>query len=250
MPARAVPRSQAGTMRGMRGPVCLVGSGEFTPVMESVDTALLAGRAQLVVFLPTAAAPEGAERTAYWVDLGLAHYRRLGVPAEALMVLARADAESEVIAERVAGAGLIYLSGGNPAYLASTLVGTPVADAINAAWDDGAAVAGCSAGAMALMESVPSIRGGGGVPVPGLGLVRGMAVIPHFDQLDRWLPGATDRAISATPPDVILVGIDEETAMVGDGERWTVMGRGAAWVLRTPDGPVRYGDGEVLPAPV
>ncbi|HLX88221.1 MAG TPA: hypothetical protein VKR22_07185, partial [Acidimicrobiales bacterium] len=51
---------------GRPGPVALAGSGEFLPVMEPVDRALLAGRPQRAAFLPTAAALEGDERTAYW----------------------------------------------------------------------------------------------------------------------------------------------------------------------------------------
>jgi cyanophycinase len=228
------------------GRIALVGSGEFTPATEAVDTALLNGRHHSVVFLPTAAAPEGEERLAYWVELGLTHYARMGVAATPLLVLDRAHAESADLAAQIAGAGLVYLSGGNPAYLATTLVGSRVGAAIHDAWLEGAAVAGCSAGAIALMESVPNIRDRSGPGVPGLGLVQGMSVIPHFDQLERWLPGATRWAVNSTPPATQLIGIDEDTAIVGEALHWTVMGRGAAWVLRALDGPVRYADGDVL----
>lgn len=230
----------------MNGSIALVGSGEFTPATEAVDLALLAGRTPAVVFLPTAAAPDGEERLSYWVDLGLSHYRRLGVAATALMVLDRAQADSADTAAQIAGAGLVYLSGGNPSYLATTLVGTRVGAAIHDAWQRGTAIAGCSAGAIALMETVPDLLGRRRSGVPGLGLVRGMAVIPHFDQLERWLPGATRWATRATPDSVHLVGIDEDTAMIGGPRRWTVMGRGHVWLLRTPDGPVSHPDGDVL----
>jgi cyanophycinase-like exopeptidase len=213
------------------GPIALVGSGEFTPATEDVDLALLAGRSGRVVYLPTAAALEGEERIDYWVELGRAHYQRLGVEAIPLMVLNRDDADSARLADQVAGAGMVYLSGGNPTYLAKTLVGTRVGAAINEVWMQGSAVAGCSAGAIALTDTVPDIRRRSGPPVPGLGLVPGVIVMPHFDQIERWMPGAIQWALDATPPGVHLVGIDEDTAIVGGPLEWRVMGRGHAWVL-------------------
>ncbi|HWF58137.1 MAG TPA: Type 1 glutamine amidotransferase-like domain-containing protein [Candidatus Dormibacteraeota bacterium] len=229
----------------MPGPIALVGSGEFTPATEEVDRALLEGQRGRVVFLPTAAALEGDERIGYWVDLGRAHYQRLGVDATPLMVLDRGDADRTELAEQVEGAGLVYLSGGDPTHLAKTLVGTRVGAAITAAWLQGSAVAGCSAGAIALMETVPDIRRGS-PSVPGLALVQRMIVLPHFDQIERWMPGAIRLARDATPPGVHLVGVDEDTAMVGGPQEWRVMGRQHAWVLTGDGEPQSYASGEVL----
>jgi cyanophycinase-like exopeptidase len=215
-----------------RGPLALVGSGEFTPAMENIDRELLEGRPGRVVFLPTAAAPEGAERLQYWVDLGNSHYRRLGVEAVPLMVRQREDAEDEALAAEVAGAGLVYLSGGDPAFLADTLRDTAVGAAIKSAWERGAAVAGCSAGAMALTEYAPRMRDRASPPVAGLGFVTGVVVLPHFDRMEQWLPGATDLAQASAPPGYAVVGIDEETAVVGGPNEWRVAGRQSAWLLR------------------
>ena len=71
------------------------------------------------------------------------------------MVKNREQADDETIAAQVAGAGLIYLSGGDPQVLAATLRDTALWRAIVAAWQNGAALAGCSAGAMALGDRVP-----------------------------------------------------------------------------------------------
>jgi cyanophycinase-like exopeptidase len=230
----------------MNGRIGLVGSGEFTPTTEDVDVTLLEQVDRRVVFLPTAAALEGTDRISYWVELGLAHYARLGVEASPLMVLDRASADNSELAAQVASAGLIYLSGGDPTYLATTIVGSRVGAAIVAAWRSGTSVAGCSAGAIALMEDVPDIRQGPGDAVAGLGLVPAMRVIPHLDRIERWMPGAVQRAIDRTPPGVQLVGIDEDTAVVGGPREWRVMGRGSAWLLSVPGAPLRYGDGAAL----
>ena len=228
------------------GPVALVGSGEFTPATEAVDRALLAGQPPRVVHLPTAAAPEGATTLAYWVDLARDHYTRLGVEVSALMVLDRADADREDLAAAVGGAGLVYLSGGNPTYLAATLAGTRVGDAIREAWAGGVSVAGCSAGAIALTETVPDIRRRLARSVPGLDIVRGVSVIPHFDRIEQWMPGAIQHAVERAPKGVHVVGVEEDTAIVGGPDEWQVMGRQSAWLLDEPGKPVSYGAGSVL----
>ena len=217
----------------MRGPVALVGSGEYLPVMASLEASLLSGRAPRYVQIPTAAAPEGEESVGSWVALGIAQAERLGVEPVPVVVRDRQDADSPELAALVAGAGLVYLSGGNPPFLARTLRGTLVWQAVLDAWEAGAALAGCSAGAMALTAWVPDIRQAEAEADPGLGVVPEVRVIPHFDRLMQWMPDLVDRFLDAAVPGVTLVGIDEETAMVGEGGRWTVHGEQAVWVITT-----------------
>ncbi len=212
------------------GPIALVGSGEFTPAMAAVDRLLLEGRPRRVVFLPTAAAREGPERVDYWVRLGRTHYEGLDAEPVPLLVLDRQSADDADLAAQVAGAGLVYLSGGNPPYLAATLAGSRVFEAIHAAWTAGAALAGCSAGACALTAATfhpgsPSLR------TPGLAVVPGLVVLPHFDQTERWWPGVVERAQAALEPGETMVGIDERTALVGGPHRFEVHGAGSVWVI-------------------
>ena len=211
------------------GPVALVGSGEFLQVMAPIDAELLEGRPRRAVFLPTAAGEEGPERVRYWVELGTTHYRAMGVEPVALEVLDRKDAGRPELAAKLAGAGLIYLSGGNPGYLAHTLAGTPVWEAILEAWHAGAALAGCSAGACALSRIADDFARPGHYSGAGLAVVPQLVVLPHFDRLERWRPGLTETMAGRTPKDAVLVGIDEETALVGHGESFIVRGKRSAW---------------------
>ena len=216
------------------GPVALVGSGEYLPGMLEVEAALIAGRPPRYVQLPTAAGREGPASVSRWIALGAQQAARLGVEAVPVMVLDRDAAEDRANAELVAGAGLIYLSGGSPAHLADSLRGTRVWAAIVDEWRAGAALAGCSAGAMALTSWVPDLRRLARKRRSGLGLVPRLRVIPHFDRVRRWVPGMSLWAAARLPAGVTLVGIDEETAIVSedaDLAHWVVRGRQRAWLL-------------------
>jgi cyanophycinase len=176
-----------------------------------------AGRPAYV--LPTAAARQDPARA---VRTAAAWFFTLGCAVQELPVLTRSDAQSPALAERVADAGLVYLVGGDPGHLLATLEGSAVWQAIEAAWRDGAALAGSSAGAMVLAEYVllrakwPNHHRRR--PVPGLGLVPGVAVVPHYD-------GGGARWTTEAP--LPLLGLDERTAAVWTEQTgWQALGPG------------------------
>lgn len=228
--------------------MALVGSGEYLRQMAGVEGGLLAGRAPRYVQMPTAAAPEGEASLDRWVALGRAQAERLGVEAVPVVVRDRAQADDPELAALVEGAGLVYLSGGSPAYCAATLRGTLVWAAAERAWRDGAALAGCSAGAMALTSWVPDLRHPGRAADPGLGVVPRVRVIPHFDRFLGWVPDLLTRYLARVPEGVAVVGVDEDTAVVWDGAAWTVAGRQSAWLL-SRDGREGHPAGSTVPLP-
>jgi len=202
--------------------------------MAEFERLLLDGRPPRYVQLPTAAGQEGAASLSRWVSLGAEQAERLGVEPVAVMAVDRASAEDEGNAARVRGAGLIYLSGGSPAFVTATLRGTRVWAAIVEEWQGGAALAGCSAGAMALAQWLADVRRPGRRLLTGLGVVPGLCVLPHFDRMRGWAPSAAEGIAEALPEGVTLLGIDEETAVLSDGadwRRWQVHGKQSAWVV-------------------
>ena len=220
------------------GPLALVGSGEYLPVMAGVEGRLLAGRPAKYVQIPTAAAPEGEQVLDYWLGLGAEQAERLGVEQVPVVARDRQAADDPELAALVAGAGLIYLSGGSPMYLAQTLRGTRLWQAVVAAWRAGSALAGCSAGAIAVTSWVPAMRSPDQEPDPGLGVLPHLRVLPHFDKMVTWVPDIVSRATARLPAGVTATGIDEETAMVdmtGAGHTWQVHGRQQVWLL-SPEG--------------
>lgn len=232
----------------MRGPVVLVGSGEFTTAMEEVDRDLLAatGRARpRVAVLPTASWPDGAATFAAWIDRGRAHFWDLGAEVEAVELRTRQDAFEDSCAQAIGEADLVYLSGGSPGYLLDVLDGTPAGTALRKVHLRGAIVAGCSAGAMVLAARQPRLRGPRFLRLPigwraALGLAEGAAVIPHYDRFPE--PLAALVALAA-PRGTVVLGIDEETAVVGHGGAWQVRGCGRVTIWRGR-ARTRHRDGE------
>jgi cyanophycinase len=208
--------------------------------MTDVEGMLISGRPRKYVQLPTAAAPEGERSLRRWFDLGAAQAERLGVEQVPVLVRDRQEADSPELAALIDGAGLIYLSGGNPTFLAQTLRGTKVWDAIAANWQAGSALAGCSAGAIALTGWVPAMRSLQREPDPGLAVLPHLRVLPHFDKMLGWVPDLLTRALLRAPDGTTVLGIDEDTALVdmtGGGRNWQVYGRQQVWVIA--DGPRR-----------
>ena len=224
-----VATTRSGDALPSPGPLALVGSGEYLPVMAPIEADLIAGRAPRYVQLATAAVPDGPDVVARWHDLGARQAARLGVTQVVVPVVDRASANDPANAALVEGAGLVYLSGGNPTFLADTLRDTAVWRAIEAAWRAGAALAGCSAGAMALTSWVPSIRHPRGGGTVGLGVVPHLRVIPHYDAFLARMPEVATRFILPHDEAITLLGVDEETALVGGPATWTVRGRQSVW---------------------
>ena len=222
------------------GTLALVGSGEFLPPIEPLDRLLLErlSAPARVVVLPTASAPDGPGVPERWAKMGVEHFARLNAAAEPVMLLTRADAESEELAARIAAANFVYMSGGKPQYLYATLRDTPCWRAMQAVFASGGVVAGCSAGAMALGEHMidfPRLWR----TVPGLGLAPGLAVIPHFDEMPGMFTGLARPAARHVP----IVGVDGSTGLVGNDHHWTVQGRGTVTTF-TSKGKRVYHAGE------
>ncbi|MEJ0014088.1 MAG: Type 1 glutamine amidotransferase-like domain-containing protein [Actinomycetota bacterium] len=175
------------------GALALVGSGEYLPGMQQLEGDLLRsgierGKSNHYVQLPLARGRESVDRLRYWQEIGAAQAERLNAEQVFLPVYTRADAMREDLATQIEGAGLIYLSGGDPSYLATSLIDTPVWEAILRNWRSGSALAGCSAGAMALSADIPNFRKQSEVGTPGLNVLPTLRTIPHYNKFFGWIP--------------------------------------------------------------
>ena len=209
----------------------LMGSGEFEPWSRQIESAALEGRAGHVAVLPTASSAEGDEVFARWGRMALEHYAASGVEARLVSVKTREDAEREDHAREIEGAAMVFFSGGKPQHLVSTIHGTRLWDSLNMALEDGAVFAGCSAGALVASQSREQRRDRGVRAgwVFGLGLVPRVSFGVHWDKV-KVVPGLRSLVMSRTPSGSWFVGLDERTAILGDGRRWRVFGLGGVMV--------------------
>jgi len=223
----------------MNGSLALVGSGEYLPAMASFEKSLLDdgiknGKRPIYIQIPTAAGKESPDRLEYWKQLGLEQAKRLDVDSIFLPIFTREDARNPEYAALINDSALMYMSGGDPHYLAETLVDTPLWDAIKENWRTGASLAGCSAGAMVLSSHIPNFRLLKKSPSQGLSLLPEIRVIPHFNKFFKWIPESAAKVLLHVPDDSILIGVDELTAIVkrsGD-EHWVVVGEAMVHVLK------------------
>ncbi len=230
----------------MAGTLALVGAGEYLETMESVDRQLLArAGGTRVVVLPTASAPDGPGVPERWNRMGVEHFTKLGVQVDGIMALDHADCDDPATADRVRAANLVYFSGGKPDYLRRTLQGTALWRAVEEVLARGGVLAGCSAGAMIMGGYVPDFSSRMGVPSirkwePAFALVPTAIVVPHYNEFPEMVSGLMFRG---RPEGTFVIGIDGNTALVGSGEDWQVMGRGRV-TIRHGSESQRYTDGQ------
>ncbi len=134
---------------------------------------------------------------ARWHRLGREQAERLGVEQVVVDIRTREDAESRRWVDAIAGAGLIYLSGGKP--------GLPRRDAApdrRLARHPGGARERQRRSPGAAPGPWPSRRGRRACATSwrtkeptGLGLVPHLRVIPHFDRMLGWMPDMLRNAV-------------------------------------------------------
>jgi len=206
------------TVGAMSGPLALVGGSPFRTALP-VEAELVVDGVDEVLVLPTGAAYEHPQRL---VDAATERFGALGVRVRGIDVLRRPDALDEATAADVAAARFVYLAGTSPLHLRSVLKETPVWEAVVAAWDDGAVLAGADAGAMVLCD--PMVDPRGGAFTVGLGLLANVTVIPGFD---TWSEDAVHRTRALCPADLVIVGVPEGSALVRDPDgAWRGVGPG------------------------
>ncbi|MFN8401159.1 MAG: Type 1 glutamine amidotransferase-like domain-containing protein [Anaerolineales bacterium] len=227
----------------MAGYLLLEGGAEFGGRMSEPDLRAieLAGGVDVpICILPTAAAPDKNHNRAG--NFGLNWFLRLGAKQVLIAgVIDKKTANDSAFAGQIRGAKIIYMLGGFTHYLAETLKESICWSAALEAYQNGAIIAGSSAGAMVMCEYYfdPSSR----KVERGLNLVSNALVLPHHNTFGKGWAGELRKML----PDVTLLGIDERTGMLstdGDAE-WQVHGDGGVTLYRG-ESTVRYGRGETF----
>jgi cyanophycinase len=215
------------------GYLVLEGGAEFGGRMREPDLRaieLAGGFDASIRIIPTAAAPDNNHQRAG--NNGIRWFQSLGAKdVISVSLLSKIRAEDKNIAQSLREAKLIYMLGGFTHYLGQTLKGSLAWDAVLEAHQNGAVIAGSSAGAMVMCQYYydPSAKR----VHDGLNLLPHSLVLPHHNTFGKnWAPGLLKKHSKAT-----LIGIDEQTGMINDGSEgsWTVYGRGAVTLYRNEE---------------
>ena len=229
----------------MAGEFGLVGGEEFRSGCEDMDLEIMRASGQdpaRVLIIPTAAVTGPAKAA----NDGVTHFNKLGADAAQLMVLEKSQADDAEFVQPSHGAGVVYFTGGSPDHLLATLQDSQLLRSILAAVDRGTVLAGSSAGAMVMGSLMRRPQGGGWVE--GLGIVPGVAVLPHHERSPD--PAETSRQLqSQVPAGLTVLGIDARTGCLGQPGSWRVVGLGKVTVYRGSDWQA-YSSGESLPSDV
>jgi cyanophycinase len=206
---------------GPKGHLVVIGGGTI-PDDVRARAVELAG----VAVLPQASeVPEtGPEAVDVWKKAGASRATALNVADRAAAIAAIKDAT------------LIWFPGGDQTRLMKALENTGIPEAIRERYQQGATVAGTSAGAAVVSQvmitgndmDLQAITAKKTDTAPGLGLWPQVIVDQHFLKRQRH-----NRLLSAVldHPDLVGVGIDESTAAVVSGSRFEVIGKSSVVVI-------------------
>ena len=205
-------------------------SGECKVLRKFVEMA--GGKDGRIVVITTATGlPQavGAEYKDLFESLGAGEVNTLAI---ANRQAANQSRQAEILKEACG----IFFTGGDQLRLTSILGGSAVDAAIRAAFQEGAIIAGTSAGAAVMSETM--IIGGISNDTPtkssismahGMGFVSEVVIDQHFAQRGR-----ISRLLAAVAqnPHIMGVGIDEDTALlVGGNRRCEVLGTQTVTIL-------------------
>ncbi len=230
------------TTPGLRR-VLLVGGDEFRPTCTEMDRALLSltdRQPPAVAIIPTAAAFENPRLAA---SNGVRHFTGLGALAHGVDLVDRSGANDSALVSQVADADVIYFTGGSPDHLRSVLADSPFLEAVVAAANRGATLAGSSAGAM-VMGQLMRRPAAAGSASPGLALVPGVMTLPHHERSD---PAAvSEQVANSDARPLTVLGIDGATGVLLEASGARALGSGRVTVY-SGGGWVRYDGGDAIP---
>ncbi len=150
-------------------------------------------------------------------------FKGLGIErVELLDIGNRNEAEQSEKAKIIQSTGGIFFTGGDQLRITTLLGGTLIDKVLKEAYEQGKVIAGTSAGASVMSVNMIVEGNSDDIPklntvkmAPGMGLVREIVIDQHFAQRGR-----IGRLLTAVAqnPNILGVGIDEDTAIIVDSE--------------------------------
>lgn len=244
--------SPAQTTVSPKGKLFIIGGGSRPPELTKamIDAAKL-GKDDYIAVLPMSSAEK--DTSVYYFQRSV---QSLCANAVVNLDFTPATVNNRSRIDSLAKAKLIYIPGGQQTRFMAVVLNTPVYDAIHKAFQNGAMIAGTSAGAAVMSEQMITgtqlapeanakegftmIKAGNVEFKKGLGLVTTAIIDQHFIVRSRY-----NRLLTALQafPSLTCIGIDESTAILVEGNKVTVEGEGQVIVLSNPKGITVSGKG-------
>lgn len=221
-----------------KGKLYIIGGGKRPDAMvqQIINLANLRKKGYLVV-LPMAS--EEPDSAAYYATK---QFTDRGICNSLSIIFQKGDTIKQWWIDTLKNASLIYISGGDQKKFMDIVGGTPIHEAIVHAFQNGAVIAGTSAGAAVMSKLMitgrklkfPDDERYGQIVAKnievteGLGLVKRIIIDQHFvkrERLNRLI------SVSIENPDYLCAGIDESTALLVSGDSATVCGIGQVVLL-------------------
>lgn len=216
-----------------QGTLVVIGGGEDKEGRKTIlkEVARCVGSGRLLVTPVASHEPEGyfGPYEEAFKDLGIEDVQELDIRT-------REDANNPDKLALFEGATGLLFTGGDQLRITSQLGGTQFWERLKAIYDNGGVIAGTSAGASAMCETMlvqgtgrESHRIGDISLAPGLGLIKDAIIDQHFAERGRMgrLLGTL-----APNPRVLGIGIDEDTAIIiEDEQQFRVVGNGAVYIV-------------------
>lgn len=216
-----------------RGTLIIIGGHEDREGRKTIlrEVARRVGKGRLVVTTVASHKPEGyfEQYDRAFRDLELTDLCELYLQT-------RQEASGEEAISLLDGATGVFFSGGDQTRITSQIGDTPLMRRIEEIYHAGGVIAGTSAGASAMCETMlvsgssrESHRIGDLHMAPGLGLIPNVIIDQHFAERGRM--GRLLGAVSQNPR-MLGIGIDEDTAIVVESpQEFRVVGNGAVYVV-------------------
>lgn len=219
----------------VKGNLIVIGGAEDkqgdSSILKCVVETSAGADSNLVILTTATEKPEsvGSEYQSLFRKLGASHVQILNINS-------REEANRAENADVIRNSTGLFFTGGDQLRITSILGGTRVCAAMQEAYQKGVAIAGTSAGA-SVMSNTMIIDGDGNDPArkctlkmaPGLGFMEEAIIDQHFHQrgrIGRLLCGVAEN------PYMLGIGVDEDTAIrVYPDARFEVIGTNAVTVI-------------------
>ena len=221
----AVVLTAAQSIGPRAGSLVIVGGAMRDPTILARFLELAGGPEAPIVVVPTAG--DAADYDQYWS--GLRPFRENGARNLTLLhTRDRARADSEAFVKPIAAARGVFFTGGRQWRLADAYLNTRTQRELQQLLDRGGVIGGSSAGATILGSFL--VRGDTkgnelmiGDHVTGFGFLKDSAIDQHLLRRNRQFDLIE---VIEKHPTLLGIGIDENTAVVVEGDRFDVIGQG------------------------